>query len=146
MIIVICFLSLFTSLTAPPVNSLPILRPEPIKRIFTLQERLNAIIWVESGNDGAGMYNRNEPLAKGILSQWPIFVRDVNKILGYEKYSLDDRLDSDKAIEMFFIYQRYYNPDLDFEKMCKIQCGGPDGYKWDCTIPYFELVKNYLNL
>lgn len=134
----------FSPASAPGDNRLMLLRPEPTVRGISPKTALKAIIQVETGNNGSGAYNRTEPQAKGILQQWPIMVRDVNRILGHNKYSLADRLIPGKAIEMFWIYQEHYNPEMDFEKMCRIQCGGPDGYLQNCTLQYLELVKKQL--
>ena len=106
---------------------------------------LEAIIFMESGNWGDNAYNKNEPLAKGKLQQYPIFVKDVNRIIGYERYKLKDRLNSRKAEEMFWIYQQYYNPEMNFEKMCRIQCGGPSGQKIKSTLNYYQIVTSILN-
>jgi hypothetical protein len=128
-----------------PAAPLELSASDTTQRTFTPQEALEAIIWVESGNNGAGAYNRSEPEAAGILQQFPIFVRDVNRIIGYEKYSLDDRYNDTKAIEMFWIYQNYYNPEMNIEKMARIWCAGPDGYKQNCSLSYWRLVNNRLN-
>lgn len=145
-LIIFLLLFIFFRCIAPVSNGIIISISEQIVYIGNPNDWLQAIMWVESGNDGKGEYSRNEPQAKGILQQYPIFVRDVNRIIGYEKYSLDDRLDNKKAEEMFWIYQHYYNPEMSFEKMCRIQSGGPNGYLQDCTIPYFNLVKKRLFL
>lgn len=134
----------FQICSAPTDNSLLIFRDEPIKKYYSSQDHLQAIIFIESGNKGAGAYNRNEPLAVGLLCEWPVIVTDCNRILGYEKYSLNDRLIPRKAIEMFWIYQNHYNPTLDFEKMCRIWCAGPNGKEQDCSLPYFELAQKQL--
>ncbi len=112
---------------------------------YSPHEVLDAIIWVET-RTGENAYNRNEPDAVGILQQFPIYVRDVNRIVGYQRYKLSDRLIPGKAIEMFWIYQGYYNPSGDIEKMIRIHSGGPDGWKQDCTLNYLSLVVNRLTL
>jgi len=131
-------------LLAPDTGVISIALPSPIISTFPPNEWLKAIIYVESGTIGSEAYNKNEPLAAGKLQQYPIFVKDVNRILGYEKYSLNDRLNDKKAEEMFWIYQNYYNPEMNFEKMCRIQCGGPTGYQKTCTLDYYNLVKTHL--
>ena len=126
---------------APETGFIDIVKHKPIVNMGSPAEWLNAIIWVESGY---GQYNPQEKQAVGILQQHPIFVYDVNRILGKQKYTLDDRNDPVKAIQMFFIYQRFYNPEMNFEKMVRIQSGGPDGYKQSCTDAYYELVRDKL--
>ena len=122
----------------------PVTLNKPIIGLFLPSEVLKAIIWVESGNDGKGAYNRDEPLAVGILQEFPVIVRDCNRILGYNKYKLEDRLNNVKAIEMFWIYQKHYNPEMNLEKMCRIWCGGPDGDHQKGTLFYLNLVKDRL--
>lgn len=130
-IIIICLLLTCQFLTAQDLKS------------YTTQQVLDAIIEVES-KDGKYTYNRYEPYAAGILQQFPDYVKDVNRIIGMELYTLEDRNDPKKAKEMFWIYSKHYCPSLDPEKIIRIQCGGPDGWKEDCTLKYLELVKNAL--
>lgn len=111
---------------------------------YSPHEVLKAIIHVES-RDGEFTYNRDEPEAVGILQMFPIYVDDVNRIVGYRKYKYSDRNIRSEAIEMFWIYQRHYNPSGDIEKMIRIHCGGPDGFEQTGTLPYLELVKKQLN-
>lgn len=141
MLILILTLGFFFPLLAPSDGVAEIIIPEPIVSPLPPNEWLKAIVYVESGTTGSETYNKNEPQAVGKLQQYPIFVKDVNRILGYKKYSLDDRLNDKKAEEMFWIYQNYYNPEMNFEKMCRIQCGGPTGYYKKGTIGYYNLVK-----
>lgn len=52
----------------------------------------------------------------GILQIRQIYVDEVNRILGYDKYTLSDAHDVDKSLEMFDILQNHHNPDGDFIK------------------------------
>lgn len=130
---------------APNNHFLALYSPEPIYKAFTESDKLQAIILTETGPDGKGLYNRNEPQAVGILQEWPIMVYECNRILGYDKYTLNDRMYPAKAIEMFYVYQDYYNPTHDFETMCRIWCGGPDGMSQPGTQSYYKLALNQLN-
>jgi len=118
---------------------------EPITKVYTDADKLHAIAWVESGNDGVGAYNRNEPLAVGSLQEWPCMVTECNRILGYDKYTLEDRADDALAVEMFWIYQDFYNPTHDFETMARIWCAGPSGMSLKGSISYFNLAINHLH-
>ena len=144
--ILIVFVMIFNFLVAfsPGSTIIPIIVKESSTYAGSPSDWLKAIIWVESGDQGKNAYNKYEPQAKGLLCQWPILVHDVNRILGYHKYSLNDRLNDKKAIEMFWIYQNYYNPEMNLEKMARIWCGGPDGHLQSCTLSYLELVKKAL--
>jgi hypothetical protein len=124
---------------APESHVFNLLRPKPV--IDNPAKWLDCIIWVESGS---GMYNSKEPEAVGILQQHPVFVDDVNRILKKKRFSYDDRLDPKKAASMFFIYQNYYNPEMNFEKMCRIQVSGPDGMKKKCSDAYYFAVRDKL--
>ena len=52
----------------------------------------------------------------GILQIRQIYVDEVNRILGYDKYTLSDAYDVNKSLEMFDILQNYHNPNRDFIK------------------------------
>lgn len=72
-----------------------------------------AICWVESKNDPNAVGKTND---LGIAQLTPIYVKQVNKILGSEVYTLEDRKDLRKVREMFDIYQNHFNPDKDYVK------------------------------
>lgn len=50
----------------------------------------------------------------GILQIRQIYVDEVNRLLGYQKYNLLDAYDIDCSLEMFDILQNNYNPNNDF--------------------------------
>jgi len=138
--ILLFFLLITIRVMAPADTATIVFATPPCERTFTAEEALKAIKIVENGYKD----NLNEPQAAGILQQYPIFVDDVNRIVGHNKYSHDDRLIPERAIEMFFIYQGYYNPEMNIEKMAKIQCAGPDGHRQECSVNYWNLVKQEL--
>ena len=84
--------------------------------------------------------------AVGYLQIRPIMVHDINRIVGYKKFTLNDRWNKEKSIKMFIIYQNYYNPDWDFEKGARIWNGGPDGHLQNDTFAYWEDVEKTLFL
>lgn len=104
---------------------LPLIHPnDPPERTIWDDDVLEAIIEVESSyRDGA---SGDSGRAVGILQIWKITVRDCNRIIGKQKYKYEDRLSREKSIEMFYIYQRHYNPTGDLEKGCKLWNSGPD--------------------
>ena len=71
----------------------PIIEPIPIDTL------LNAVMAVESNFDTMA-YNSKENAA-GVLQIRPIMVREVNRLLGEDKYTLKDRWNKAKSIEMF---------------------------------------------
>ena len=115
-------------------------------KVYSDTEKLNAIIAIETGNGGKGVYNRNEPLAVGVLQEWPCMVEECNRILGYNKFTLTDRLIPAKAIQMFWIYQNFYNPTHDFETMARSWCAGPSGMSLKGSISYYNLAINQLHI
>lgn len=64
--------------------------------------------------------------AVGILQIRPIGLQEANRIVGYNKYSLEDREDSTKSVEMFYIIQNYWNPKYNFKKAAFIWNAGSD--------------------
>lgn len=62
------------------------------------------------------------PLAVGKSEDWgifqitPIYVKEVNRILGEEKYSHEDAFNPEKSMEMFTIMQNHHNPENDVDK------------------------------
>lgn len=71
----------------------------------------DAICWVESKGKTNAVGKTND---LGIAQITPIYVKQVNKILGEERYSLSDRKCPTKSREMFEIYQNYFNPNRDY--------------------------------
>ena len=89
--------------------------------IFTM-----ALIWVESKGICDAVGSKNDV---GVLQITPILVTDCNRIIGYDKYSLEDRLDSLKSVEMFNLIQDHYNPQHDYHWALKLwNSGAPLSY------------------
>ena len=105
---------------------------------------LLALIMVEShGNDNA--VNSH---AAGCLQITPILVKDVNRIAG-TNFTLEDRFDRQKSIEMAQIYLTYYGKiytkktgkEPDNEIYARIWNGGPNGWQKSSTEDYWLKVK-----
>lgn len=105
---------------------------------------LLALITVEShGNDRA--INGS---SVGPLQITPILVRDVNRIAG-TKFTLEDRFDRQKSMEMAEIYLKYYGEVYtkkthkapDNEVYARIWNGGPNGWQKDSTEQYWRNVQ-----
>jgi len=115
-------------------------------------ERLvSALILVESrGNDSAiGDRHLVGNEAVGALQIRPIMVKEVNHILKIQKinkrFTLKDRFERDKSIEMFYIWKNYHHKDSDYETIARNWNGGPKGYKLDRTVKYWNKVEKQLN-
>lgn len=79
-----------------------------------------ALIWVESKGDSKAVGNYDDV---GVLQITPILLQDCNRILKNEGFTLEDRLDSLKSVEMFNIIQDHYNPQHDYHWALKIWNG-----------------------
>lgn len=74
---------------------------------------VSALIQVESKGK-ADAVNQTSG-ATGILQLMPIYVAEANRISG-RNYTLEDRYDPAKSIEMFEIVQGHHNPGRDIER------------------------------
>lgn len=80
----------------------------------------------------------------GILQITPIYVREVNRLLGDTVYKLEHRTDIDKSLEMFEVYQSHYNPNKNIEKAIKLH--NPKAGKWyinKVLTEYNKIKQNY---
>ena len=68
---------------------------------------IKALIQVESRGDAKVVNSKSG--ATGVLQLMPVYVKDVNRILGEKKYTLKDRLNHKKSLEMFYILQKHYS-------------------------------------
>ena len=115
---------------------------EVVKTTPIIQDSLiDAIIHVESRGDSMA-YNAGED-AVGVLQIRPIMMREVNRLLKENKYTLDDRWSKSKSIEMFnVIKQHTLNPTN--ERLARNWNGGWNGYKKKSTLKYWQKVKTQL--
>lgn len=113
---------------------------------------VTAVIYVESrGNDSA--YNKSEE-AVGCLQIRPIMVREVNRKLSIWnapfRYTLDDRWDRQKSIEMFEIMAEQIPccEDQEFMEFAEVVArkwnGGGRGHLKKSTERYWEKIKERL--
>ena len=106
---------------------------------------LEAIIVVESnGNDSCiGDKNLGRP-SVGCLQIRPIMVREVNRLLRKQKikkkYTLNDRYNRKKSIEMFYIWRDYHHSEDSDEVIARCWNGGPKGWKKKSTNYYWAKV------
>lgn len=100
---------------------------------------IKSIMTVESQN-GLYMYNAAED-AVGYLQIRPIMVKEVNRLAGYEKFTLEDRWSKEKSIEMFIDFQNKANPKWIPELAAKKWNGGWYGDRKEATKPYWNKVE-----
>lgn len=105
-------------------------------------ERLyRALIEVESGGDPHAVGDGGR--AVGVLQIHPIMVRDVNRILGYDRWTLEDRWSAAESREMLEVYLGHYGA-TSYEEAARKWNGGPDGHEQRQTLQYWESVRALL--
>ena len=101
-----------------------------------------AIIWQESKANP----NRNTLTGKvKVYSNNPIYVKEANRILGKNKYTLHDRRNPLKSHEMFLVVQNYHNPEKDVKKAVKLHNKGKRYFeevmdRYNCLKLYQEIL------
>lgn len=103
-----------------------------------------AIIWQESKANPNPKYSDGE--SEGILQITPIYVKEANRILGKNKYTLHDRRNPLKSHEMFLVVQNYYNPEKDVKKAVKLHNKAGRYFeevmdRYNCLRLYQEILK-----
>jgi hypothetical protein len=62
--------------------------------------------------------------AGGILQIRPEMIAEANRICKLtndrRKFVLDDRLDSIKSVQIWYLVQSYWNPDYNLKQACKV--------------------------
>lgn len=103
---------------------------------------VQALIQVESEGKADAVGKTNDV---GILQITPIYVEDVNRILGEERYNLSCRTDTEKSLEMFEILQSHYNPKKNIDKAIKLHNPkAPQSYRIK-IMKQIELIKTNLS-
>jgi hypothetical protein len=109
------------------------------KKITEWHLFIDALIYVESAGREYIIGPHNDV---GILQITPIFVEEVNRILGERKYTLEDRLDKYKSIEMFNVLNDKYNPERCFTKAIKLHNPrAGEGYRLKVLNEYLKLIN-----
>ena len=133
-----------------------VLAMKPFSKREVMKDVLySSIVWVESKGD-ANAKSRDGSV--GIVQIKPVMVKEVNRICKIQgldkKFTLADRKNPEKSAEMFWIYQEFYNPELnkdslskeDMELMARKWNGGPNGHKKKATRKYWKKVSKRVNL
>jgi hypothetical protein len=116
-----------------------------------ISERLLwSIAEVESGNCDSPRGSNDNGEAVGRFQLHKKYVTDVNRIVGYRKYSFNDRKDGNKSREMTRIYLTYWtrHNGLKFNdnfNIVRLHNGGPNGHKIKSTIEYARKVMLMYN-
>lgn len=119
-----------------------------IKSRISLQQSLHreilisAIIKVES-NCNHLIYNHKEGAA-GCLQIRPVMLSHINKVLN-SNYSLNDRYDFFKSIEMFEKIMEKSVPSFDLDSVCQFWNAGVLHTNWNLTKQYRDKVRHVYN-
>lgn len=105
-------------------------------RLFT------AIAQVESNHDPRA-FNQKEG-ARGILQITPIMVDEVNRIVGEQRYLIEDCFSIFKSKQMFRIYCEHWFPGGTLEQWARAWNGGPTGPHKSSTKGYWAKVNSVL--
>lgn len=101
---------------------------------------IEAIIWRESRGDNKAVNRKTN--AVGCMQITPIYLKQCNRIVGHEKYKLSDRYSRSKSIEMFNLYQDYFNPNKDLHLAIKLHNPRANyAYHRDIEKKYRELLN-----
>ena len=95
----------------------------------TQDEVWTAICQVESGGDPTAHNMVNNEDARGIAQITPIFIVDINRIVGERRYVHDDAWDVEKSRAMFDIYNAHYHPLGGPERVARCWQGGPKAHR-----------------
>jgi soluble lytic murein transglycosylase-like protein len=114
---------------------------KPIEQPIPIDTLLNAVMAVESNFDTMA-YNEKEN-AVGVLQIRPIMVREVNRLLGEDKYTLKDRWNKAKSIEMFNVIRSHTKNPTD-EMIARNWNGGYNGHKKQSTLKYWQKIKQQI--
>lgn len=110
----------------PITTQVKVTKPQKVKTAKTQKattsgkwaRTLESLVLVESGGDPNARNASTD--AVGILQIRPVYVEEVNRIVGERRYTLADRYSVKKSVEMFQIIQERYNPRHSTEKAIQL--------------------------
>jgi hypothetical protein len=109
---------------------------------------LLALIQVESNGDDNAIGDNGT--SYGCLQIKAIYVEDVNRILGYKRYTHESAFNRVDAYHMFMLYTNHYATEKRLgrkptdEDLVRIHNGGPNGWKKSQTKTHWYKVKKLL--
>ena len=127
----------------------------PLKKDMKMKDVIfSSIAWIESTHNPKAVSRDG---SVGIVQIKSVMVKEVNRICqmkGIEKrFTLADRKNRKKSEEMFWIYQKFYNPNINFNDISEKEMeliarkwnGGPQGHKKKATKKYWNKVNKRIN-
>jgi len=134
-----------------PVMNVTAVNTNEVKTSEVMKDVLySSIVWVESKGNATA---RSKDGSLGIVQILPVMVKEVNricKIKGINKtFTLQDRLNPEKSEQMFWIFQNFYNPNINWETITMSEMeiiarkwnGGPKGHTKSATKHYWKKVS-----
>lgn len=112
---------------------------------FSFNQAIEAIAYVESKHHWNASGDGGKAI--GYLQIHKIYVDDVNRILGINRYTYEDRWDPEKSREMTRIYLRHYatikrlGHEPTYIDYAAIHNAGPRGFRWVESNPG---IKKYI--
>lgn len=101
---------------------------------------IDALIFVESMNNDSAVGKSNDV---GALQITPIYLEEANRLVGERRFTLNDRFNRYKSIEMFTIINEKYNPERSFDKALRLHNpGGGRIYREKVLKKYKELINS----
>lgn len=98
---------------------------------------IDAMIHQESKGNSSAVGMANDV---GVMQITPIYLEEANRILGYKKYKLEDRLDPYKSIEIFNVINDRYNPEKSFYKAMRLHNPlAPESYRKSILNHYYNI-------
>ena len=127
----------------------------PLKKAMKVKDVIfSSIAWIESTHNPKAVSRDG---SVGIVQIKSVMVKEVNRICqmkGIEKrFTLADRKNRKKSEEMFWIYQKFYNPNINFNDISEKEMeliarkwnGGPQGHKKKATKKYWNKFNKRIN-
>lgn len=141
------FIVILLSSFLGPIRNEPVrykVTPQPPKETMDMdmlhQQKVLLSIMEEESRFKPDAINKKED-AVGLLQIRSIMVREVNSLLGENRFTDNDRTDLNKSVEIFVIYQNHFNPEWDLEKAARLWNGGRNGMNKRATIEYAKRVE-----
>ena len=112
---------------------------EELKPLFSAIEKTESANGIAGKNGEAGVYQIRT-----------IYVDDVNRIIGRNAYSYNDRFDKELSEQMMMIYINHYCTEKRigrkpvWEDIARIHNGGPTGFRKNSTKEYWRKVERNL--
>lgn len=150
LILLLATISIFSKRNAVKTNENAVKTNTVVVYVPNGSENLNwsvfieALCWIESEDNPKAVGNNNDV---GVLQITPVLLEEVNRLLSVsgssKSYTLEDRYDRGKSIEMFNIIQNAYNPDKCPHWALKLwnpRAG------WEYHIKVFAMYKELMKL